>query len=167
MISFRTPFNNKQILVAMKTKLGITAILIAIISACAVGYAQQNQTVTFVYDSDGNRIVREILFGREEGNDRRGEQGEELLPKATDHFETLEVNLYPNPTSDKFYVETKGGTDRKIEATLTHVSGTILETRNMTASLETFDLSGLPPGTYLLRLTVEDETHVWKVIKKQ
>ena len=148
----------------MNRQLRIVALLIALIGAWPVCHAQQTQTISFSYDLDGNRTNREILFGRME---RTGEASEELLPSATDFFETMEVSLYPNPTNDKFFVEIKGDTNEKAEATLTHISGAVLKKRILTDTLELFDLSGLTPGLYLLKLTVDDETHVWKVIKKQ
>lgn len=148
----------------MNRQLKIVALLIALIGAWPVCHAQQTHTISFSYDLDGNRTNREILFGRLE---RTGEANEELLPFATDSFETIEVNLYPNPTNDKFFVELKGDTSEKAEATLVHISGAVLEKRNLTDFRELFDLSGLAPGIYLLKLTVDNETHVWKVIKKQ
>lgn len=147
----------------MNRQLRIVALLIALVSAWPICHAQQTHTVAFSYDLDGNRTNREILFGRME---RTGEASEELLPSATDFFETMEVSLYPNPTNDKFFVELKGNANEKAEATLTHISGAVLEKRILTDSRELFDLSGLAPGIYLLKLTVDNETHVWKVIKK-
>lgn len=148
----------------MNRQLRIVALLIALIGALPICYAQQTHAVAFSYDLDGNRTNREILFGRME---RTGGANEELLHFATDSFETMEVNLYPNPTNDKFFVEFKGDTNERLEATLTHISGAILEKRILTDNRELFDLSGLAPGIYILNLTVDNETHAWKVIKKQ
>ena len=148
----------------MNRQFRIVALLIALVSAWPICHAQQTHTISFSYDFDGNRTNREILFGRLE---RTGEANEELLPFATDSFETIEVNLYPNPTNDKFFVEFKGDTNERLEATLTHISGAILEKRILTDNRELFDLSGLAPGIYILNLTVDNETHAWKVIKKQ
>lgn len=93
----------------MNRQLRIVALLIALIGALPICHAQQTHTVAFSYDLDGNRINREILFSRMENT---GEASEELLPSALDFFETMEVNLYPNPTNDKFFVEIKGDTWR-------------------------------------------------------
>ena len=148
----------------MNRQYRIMALLIALMGALPICYAQQTHTIAFSYDLNGNRITREILFGKLE---RNGETSEEFHSSATAFFETMEVNLYPNPTNDKFFVEIKGDTSEKAEATITHISGAVLEKRILTNSLESFDLSGLAPGLYLLKLTVDNETHVWKVIKKQ
>lgn len=148
----------------MNRQFRIVALLIALVSAWPICHAQQAHTVAFSYDLDGNRITKEILFGKQE---RNGETSEEFHSSATDSFETMEVSLYPNPTNDKFFVEIKSDTSEKAEATLTHISGAVMEKRILTNSPELFDLSGLAPSIYLLKLTVDNETHVWKVIKKQ
>lgn len=148
----------------MNRRLRIVALLIAFIGAWPVCHAQQTHTVAFSYDLDGNRTNREILFGRMERNSKTNE---ELVSSVTDFFNAMEVSLYPNPTNDKFFVELKGDTNEKAEATLTHISGAVLEKRILKDSRELFDLSGLAPGIYLLKLTVDNEIHVWKVIKKQ
>lgn len=146
----------------MNRQFRIVALLIALVSAWPICHAQQTQTVTFAYDLNGNRITKEILFGKQE---RNGETSEEFYSSATDSFETMEVSLYPNPTNDKFFVELKGDTNEKAEATLTHISGAVLEKRILADSRELFDLSGYAAGVYLLRLEVGKETHIWKVIK--
>lgn len=148
----------------MNRQLRIVALLLALISVCPICQAQQTHTVDFTYDLDGNRINREILFGRME---RHGQTSDEFLSSVTDSFETMEVSLYPNPTNDMFFVEIKNETDKKAEATLAQISGALLEKRIMTNSLESFDLSRLAFGMYLFKLTVGNETHIWKVIKKQ
>ena len=147
----------------MNRQLRIVAFLIALVSAWPICHAQQTHSVAFSYDVNGNRITKEISFGKQE---RNGEKSEEFLSSATDFFETMEVSLYPNPTNDKFFVEIKGDTSEKAEATLTHISGAVLEKRILTDSRELFDLSGHAAGVYLLRLEVGKETHIWKVIKK-
>lgn len=151
----------------MNRRLRIAAIMIVLMSAWALCFAQQTHTVAFAYDLDGNRIHREIVFGRMEGNERNGEWCEKYQPTVTDFFETMEVDLYPNPTKDRFFVEIKGRTDNHAEAVLTLVSGTVLETRIITRTSESFDLSNMPPGIYFLKLTVDKDTHIWKVVKKQ
>ena len=148
----------------MNRGLKIVALLIVLTGVWKACLAQQPQTVTFTYDLEGNRTNREILFGRMERNCKSNEG---LVSSATDFFEVMVVSLYPNPTNDMFFVETKGDTSEKAEAMLTHISGAVLEKRILTCSQELFDLSGLAPGIYLLKLTVGNETHVWKVIKKQ
>lgn len=151
----------------MQGILRTTAIIIAITNMLAICQAQQTYTIAFSYDLDGNRARQELLFSRAEGNDGNEEANDRYWPSVTDVFETMEVSLYPNPATDQFFVEIKGGANNHTEAALTLVSGSILETRIIKSTSESFDLSNLPPGMYLFKLTVDKETRVWKVVKKQ
>lgn len=151
----------------MEKQLRISALLIVLTCMLTFCHAQQPRVAVFAYDTDGNRLTREILFGRIDVDKSNDEDNEEYLSSATDFFETVEVNLFPNPTCDKFFVEIMNETSKKAEVTLAHFSGTVLEKRIITNSMEEFDLSGYAPGLYLLTITVNNETHNWKVIKKQ
>ena len=150
----------------MLKKLGIAAIMLVLTSVWANCHAQQYHTVEFAYDLDGNRARREILIHRIGENNRNEDANNKYWPSVTDVFEKMEVSLYPNPTMDQIFVEIKGGTSNNTEAVLTLVSGSVLETKIIKSPTESFDLSKLPPGIYLLKLTVDKETHVWKVVKK-
>lgn len=148
----------------MNSKLKITALIMAVFCACNICHAQQNHTVSFSYDSDGNRISREILIQRIDKN-----QGEtEMKPStATDFFKTTTIELFPNPAGDQFMVEIKNmETDVLVHACLTNASGSVLYEKTIKSPLEAFNISGLASGIYFLRLTADNETHVWKVIKK-
>lgn len=150
----------------MCRKKRILAIIIVLTCAWTVCQAQQTHTVAFSYDLDGNRIRRGLLFRNMEENEENKKNNEEFHTSSTAYFDKAEVSLFPNPTNDKFFIEFKGNASKKAEATLTHITGVVLEKRVLTSSLESFNLSGLAPGVYLLKLTVDNETQVWKVIKK-
>lgn len=149
----------------MNNKLRITAIILVLCCTCLICHAQQqNHTVSFSYDLDGNRIEREILIQR---MDHKGESAmTQATATAKDFFKTTTIGLYPNPTSDRFMVEIIGGENGMVvTAQLTDVSGMVLTERAINNPLESFDISKLASGIYFLRLTVENETHVWKIIK--
>lgn len=148
----------------MNIKIRITLIVIVLCCASMICHAQQNHTISFSYDSDGNRIFREILIQRMDNN--QGET-ETKTSKATDFFTTTTIELFPNPTGDRFMVEIKNDeTEISVNACLTNVSGSVLYEKTINNPLESFDISRLATGIYFLKLTVGNENHVWKVIKK-
>lgn len=148
----------------MNVKLRITILIIALCCANMICLAQQSHTIGFSYDSDGNRVIREIVIPRMDND--KGETDEKPAA-ATDFFETTTVELYPNPTCDRFVVEIKnGGAEVSVKACLTNISGSVLCQKTIRNSLESFDISMLASGIYFLRLTAENETHVWRVIRK-
>lgn len=148
----------------MNVKLRISVIVIALCCANMICRAQQYHTISFSYDSDGNRVTREILIPRMD-NDRG--QTNEKISTATDFFKTTTIELYPNPTCNQFMVEIiKGESEISVKACLTNISGSVLCQKTIRNSLESFDISMLASGIYFLRLTADNETHVWKVIKQ-
>lgn len=66
----------------------------------------------------------------------------------------FEVDVYPNPVSDKLYISTKADVD-KIE--LVDYMGKILLTKKMLASSENIEVSSLPDGNYWLILKNEEK----------
>ena len=144
-------------------------ILILMITTAAPCLAQQRGTVTFGYDADGNRISRSITFKKDSENGRSltdslaAEQS-----TASDSFDgRMRVTLYPNPTYGQFSISVEDtGTDSPLRAVLSTATGTVITDRTISEGRTEFDLGGQAAGTYVLRLTVGKETHVWKVIRK-
>ena len=75
--------------------------------------------------------------------------------------------LFPNPTEGGFFLTFNGDELPKgVTALLCTVDGTVLEERTVKGTNEEFDLGKRAAGVYLLRLTTEEETRVWKIIKR-
>jgi hypothetical protein len=128
---------------------------------------QQYFNTTFSYDEHGNRTGRVIQFSRGEEGTTKDLKGPEIFSSVLDSFNFVDVNIYPNPTNDKVIVVTKGMENgQAMRAVLMDSSGKTLGERMMTNSEESFDLSGKASGIYLLVLTLDQEKHIWKVIKK-
>lgn len=128
---------------------------------------QLYMNVSFSYDDNGNRIGRDILFSKGEESDGSDLKEPELLSSVSDSFNNVDVNIYPNPTNDKVFVATKGlEQGQTMRAVLMNSTGITLEERIVTNSAESFNLTGKASGIYLLVLTMDQEKHVWKVIKK-
>ena len=138
------------------------AILIFLISVAAVPcLAQQTGTVSFSYDANGNRILRQIEIGGGRGEAATATMG------AMESHEPIEVALYPNPTEGRFSVGIAGAeSGERIRATVTTMTGEVLYDKTIAGQTTDFDLTSQPAGIYLLRLTVRGESQVWKVIKK-
>jgi hypothetical protein len=72
-----------------------------------------------------------------------------------------EVSLYPNPTTGKIVVQGLSEIPKKLE--LLDMRGRIiLQLRNQASA----DLSELPPGTYLLKVSTSKETFTRQVVKR-
>ena len=128
--------------------------------------AQERSTVSFGYDANGNRTMRSLQFKKTEENGKSVEDESEFLAEAKDVFDTMEVGLFPNPTSGRFTVSV----NRDESATPLHIilstqTGVVILDRTFNSEMEDIDLSGQPSGIYILRLSTSNESHVWKVVK--
>lgn len=148
------------------------AILTLLLAAAAVPcLAQQDGTVSFSYDANGNRAARTVSFAKDRGGS--GLQGEptcglsaSLLASATDELAGLRLSLYPNPTDGQFSVgvgNAAGGT--RLEAVLYAPTGAVVSRKTLSGESIGFDLSGHAAGVYVLRIEVAGQTRIWKVIK--
>lgn len=125
----------------------------------------QDSMVGFSYDNCGNRIRRSLLFKKAEENGRNVEKENTLLSVVNDQWESFEISLYPNPTEGRFTVALSDNRDEKMQAELSTLTGVIIETYVFNKTQHDFNLTGKPSGIYLLKLTIGDETMVWKIIK--
>lgn len=149
----------------MNTK-RINILLVLVVLCAAVSLKAQNATVHFSYDANGNRTERYLSFQKVEENGKSVEVGNEALSSATDFIASSQVSLYPNPTYGTFTVVLTGLCEERINATLSTATGTVIQQGKLTDLQNTFDLSGQPAGVYLLRLSTNKETHVWKIVKQ-
>ena len=147
-----------------KTTILITFMLV--VMAIVPCLAQERSTVSFGYDANGNRTMRSLQFKKTEENGKSVEDESEFLAEAKDVFDTMEVGLFPNPTSGRFTVSV----NRDESATPLHIilstqTGVVILDRTFNSEMEDIDLSGQPSGIYILRLSTSNESHVWKVVK--
>lgn len=149
----------------MNTK-RINILLIVAMLCAAVSLKAQNAIVHFSYDANGNRTMRYLTFQKMEENGKGTDADNEALSSAIDIIASSQVSLYPNPTYGTFTVALAEMGDVCIHATLSTTTGTIIQQCKLTDLQSTFDLSGQPAGVYLLRLSTDEETHVWKIVKQ-
>lgn len=71
------------------------------------------------------------------------------------------VNLYPNPTNGQLTVEAEGMTTVSV---YNHIGQCLME-KSATDDAFTFDMSGLPSGVYMLKVSTHSGTFMQKVIK--
>ena len=128
--------------------------------------AQERSTVSFGYDANGNRTMRSLQFKKTEENGKSVEDESEFLAEAKDVFDTMEVGLFPNPTSGRFTVSVnRDESAAPLHIILSTQTGAVILDRTLNSEMEDIDLSGQPSGIYILRLSTSNESHVWKVVK--
>ncbi len=74
----------------------------------------------------------------------------------------MEVSLFPNPTADFLQVSSQSILQ---QINVFDLTGRIVLERGLNGNAERIDLSGLPAGTYIVRVSANDGEHTSKVIK--
>ncbi len=85
-----------------------------------------------------------------------------------DHQISLNMKVYPNPTSDFLILNVGNFELSTLNFELYDISGKLLERKKITSITETISLVNLPSSTYFLKVTSNnEEIKTFKVIKNQ
>ena len=122
--------------------------------------------MAFDYDACGNRISRNVQFGKISENGRSVENPQGLASIVMDQIGGMKLIIYPNPTKGLFLVELdKEWMGTHLQVVLLTSHGDALTKRSLTVGTEEFDLSNYPAGVYLLQFVVGEESQIWKIVK--
>ena len=124
------------------------------------------KTVEFLYDASGNRITRQIVIQtrslpmeEDNGESKPDEMFQDQVAEKT-------IRIYPNPTKGDLKVEISGYEERDSGTLmLFSMSGQLLMTADITAEINDLNLSNLPDGMYILRISLNGDDSVWRIIK--
>jgi len=85
-----------------------------------------------------------------------------------DAFKNTDLNVYPNPAGNYLIIEITSKAHKPIEGTVTlsDVNGRVVISQPLRTSKETLNLSGLPPGIYLVKIEVNGVVEHRKVVKE-
>ena len=85
-----------------------------------------------------------------------------------DHQISLNMKVYPNPTSDFLILNVGNFELSTLNFELFDVSGKLLESKKITSITETISMENLPSSTYFLKVTSNnEEVKTFKIIKNQ
>lgn len=128
---------------------------------------QAQQKASYAYDAAGNRISRTIVMGKQnvETDDKNN------LPTQTTFFEEMlsekQLKIYPNPVESLLTVEVSDLEPAShAELSLFDEGGRLLLRRVITESTTVIDMSLFITGNYLMRIVIENNQSIWKIIKK-
>ena len=123
-----------------------------------LGYAQQ---IAYEYDAAGNRISRHIANNSPQAPSI-GSLG--VIPNET---EVRTISVGPNPTTGLLKVTLSSfGKEDTCSLLLVNASGQTLIRQSITSSQTTLDLSQYANGYYLLKVKLNENVTIYKIIKK-
>ncbi len=158
-----------------KTKL---IIMFSLISAITGVKAQQGFTAAGggASGSGGNAAysVGQIVYTTNTGAGGSVAQGVQqpyeisIVLGLEDHQISLNMKVYPNPTSDFLILNVGNFELSTLNFELFDVSGKLLESKKITSITETISMENLPSSTYFLKVTSNnEEVKTFKIIKNQ
>ncbi len=147
----------------IKYYLSLIVFLFSLIKVSAT-FACMDTTYVYSYDDSGNRIDRTIDFTKSAHlpNDNASSFDEDIIEEVLSDFE---IHIYPNPTKGKLKVELTGIDDKKARILLLNIQGNTLINKNISNKINTIDLTRFPAGIYILRVSLEQSTSEWKILK--
>jgi len=75
------------------------------------------------------------------------------------------LNIYPNPVSDKLIIEFKGNQKAGYRYYINNMEGQALITGKLTETKNVIDISTVPKGIYFVKIIFEDQVGLIKIIK--
>ena len=129
-------------------------------------------TISFAYDSAGNRVSRTIDLGATQTVKNGGETEEFAFEKSEDFFTEVlaekEIKIYPNPTRGQLRVAILGYEDLDNNSSIQvfTTGGVLLYKSNTPSQTNNINLSDKPAGLYLMVITIGSEKSTWKIIKQ-
>ena len=158
-----------------KTKL---IIMFSLISAITGVKAQQGFTAAGggASGSGGNAAysVGQIVYTTNTGAGGSVAQGvqqpyEISIVEVEDHQISLNMQAYPNPTTDYLTLNVGASTSLSNESMsyeIYNISGKLIESRKIISSSETIGMANLPSATYFLKVTNNNkEVKTFKIMK--
>lgn len=118
-------------------------------------------TVSFSYDSAGNRVKREIIVEKKSAPSHAG----------TEYFSEIisekEIKIYPNPTEGVLKIDICGYEDSdNCGLSVYSMSGQLIQIVQAISCVTEIDITPHPNGVYILLIMLNGEESTWKIIKK-
>ena len=123
----------------------------------------QKQHVAFAYDASGNCISRTIVL---DSSKKAKQSVATSVCGFTDVIGTLGVLIYPNPVAENLTIAVKGELSAPSSYFLYDSTGKKLANGDLTEEKNTIDMTACPKGTYILNISIGNESITWKVLKK-
>ena len=151
----------------MKQFLPLLLLLVTVLMFTISSKITAQSTISYDYDAAGNRIKRHVIIlpsVKADTSDQTKKSKQEI------YEETLagqKIIIYPNPTKGQLLVDIQGyAEESRIELYVYSLTGELLISQSSSSKNNSLDLSIYPAGIYVLKVTVDNKSNKWKVIKQ-
>jgi len=128
--------------------------------------AQMNLIRQYEYDAAGNRTSRKVIQITPPELTPPSPPLEGHTQYFVEKIAQVEIKIYPNPTTENITLEIAGWKELQTGVfKLYALTGQLLQEQPVHSVTTTVSLAGLPKGTYILKVHINNRTENWKVIK--
>ena len=133
-----------------------------------------SQEIKYEYDENGSRVLRDVIILKKTNNslvyqdsvNKNIDSTLEQTKVIEASFAGNNVKIYPNPVKYDLIVEIENISGKKAEINVCDVFGKSIEKIQVIDNRTLIDFSQKAMGTYLLKMTIDNKSDVWKIIKK-
>lgn len=143
-----------------------------------------SQTIMYGYDNNGNRTLRDVIVLTQNKStvppDSTNNTNDTTLAQTNtaDSIKASEQNkieasfagnkvlIYPNPAKYYVTVEIENISGKKAEVNVCDIFGKSIEKIQVTNNRTLIDFSQKAIGTYLLKMTIDNKSDIWKIVKE-
>lgn len=126
--------------------------------------AMAQQKLSYAYDAAGNRTSRTIVMRARNAN---ASDQEKTVEKSISMVADRQLKIYPNPVKDRLNIQLAHFDNKSVGTVLLYdTSGKMLYNQQITREDFFVDMSQYPKGYYMLRILINDEQSMWKIIKE-
>lgn len=141
--------------------------LVFMISIVVEGSAQTS--LKYTYDDSGNRTEKALWIGGEKKSEQTTDESSNL--KKEDVFKELlvdtKISIFPNPTEGSLQVNFINlPEDLRSTISVFDMSGKAILIKTHLSSTNLVDLTHQPSGSYILIITIGEDSTRWKVMKR-
>lgn len=129
-----------------------------------------SQTIGYDYDENGNRTDRALITLKassvNENMDTNIVNNNEELATIKEEMGGSKLSIYPNPTQNFVIVNIEDIDNKTILLNIYDDFGKTLEQKQIKENITYIDFTRNPSGYYFLKLTVDQKSKSWKIIKQ-
>ena len=96
-----------------------------------------------------------------------GEFGEILDTSSSSLYHTAKIDIYPNPTTDKLYIQNQAEAAEELQMTLYNMQANKIYQAMMNGQQSEINMENLPAGSYILELRNRKNQAYQKLVVKQ
>jgi len=130
-------------------------------------FIETSAQVSYNYDDNGNRTSKVIILNTLKSDELINPVNEvETASIFDDIIDDVSIKIYPNPTKGLLRIDITNSYDIDGSIEIVNSTGKTISKTTTISETNSMDISKHPNGVYMMRIKINGETSVWKIIKE-